>query len=111
MPLPREAPMSTTTLVRIQPLADRVVIKVLDDSQQMRAGLHIPDTAKEKPSRGEVVAVGPGRISEDGARLDMGIAVGDRVTTQELQEELEHCGGTLCWQPASAILRAVQAQW
>ena len=71
--------MSTTVLVRIQPLADRVVIKVLEESQQMRAGLHIPDTAKEKPSRGEVVAVGPGRVSDDGARLPMDVKAGDSV--------------------------------
>lgn len=71
--------MSTAALTRIRPLADRVVIKVLDESQSMRGGLYIPDTAKEKPSRGEVVAVGPGRISDDGARLDVGVDVGDRV--------------------------------
>jgi chaperonin GroES len=48
--------MGTTTATRIQPLADRVVLKALDDSEQMRGGLYIPDTAKEKPSEGEVVA-------------------------------------------------------
>jgi chaperonin GroES len=71
--------MSTTAATRIQPLADRVAIRVLDDAEQMRGGLYIPDTAKEKPSQGEVVAVGPGRISDDGTRLDMDVKVGDRV--------------------------------
>jgi chaperonin GroES len=71
--------MGTTVAARIQPLADRVVIKVLDDAEQKRGGLYIPDTAKEKPSQGEVVAVGPGRISDDGARLDMDVKVGSRV--------------------------------
>jgi chaperonin GroES len=71
--------MSSTVLTRIQPLADRVVIKVLDVSQQMQAGLYIPDTAKEKPSRGEVVAVGRGKINDDGTRLDVDVDVGDRV--------------------------------
>lgn len=71
--------MGTTVATRIRPLSDRVVIKTLDESEQMRGGLYIPDTAKEKPSQGEVVAVGPGRISDDGKRLDMDVKVGDRV--------------------------------
>lgn len=71
--------MGTTAATRIQPLADRVVLKALDDSEQMRGGLYIPDTAKEKPSQGEVVAVGPGKISDEGKRLDMDVRKGDRV--------------------------------
>ena len=71
--------MGTTAATRIQPLADRVVIKALDESDQMRGALHIPDTAKEKPSQGEVVAVGPGKISDDGTRLDMDVKTGDKV--------------------------------
>jgi chaperonin GroES len=71
--------MGTTAATRIQPLADRVVIKALDESEQMRGGLYIPDTAKEKPSQGEVVAVGPGKVSDDGKRLDMDVKVGDKV--------------------------------
>ena len=71
--------MGTTAATRIQPLADRVVLKALDDSEQMRGGLYIPDTAKEKPSQGEVVAVGPGKISDDGKRLAMGVKTGDKV--------------------------------
>jgi chaperonin GroES len=71
--------MGTRAATRIKPLADRVAIKALDDSEQMRGGLYIPDTAKEKPSQGEVVAVGPGRISDDGTRVVMDVKVGDRV--------------------------------
>jgi len=71
--------MGNTAATRIQPLADRVVIKALDESEQMRGGLYIPDTAKEKPSQGEVVAVGPGKISDDGKRLDMDVKTGDKV--------------------------------
>lgn len=71
--------MGKKAATRIQPLADRVVIKALDESEQMRGGLYIPDTAKEKPSQGEVVAVGPGKISDDGKRLDMDVKVGDKV--------------------------------
>jgi chaperonin GroES len=65
--------------VTVKPLSDRVVVKPLEESEQMRGGLYIPDTAKEKPSQGEVVAVGPGKVSDEGARLDMDVKVGDRV--------------------------------
>lgn len=64
---------------KVKPLADRVVVQPLDEAEQMRGGLYIPDTAKEKPSQGKVVAVGPGKISDDGTRLDMDVSVGDKV--------------------------------
>ncbi|HEY0017445.1 MAG TPA: co-chaperone GroES [Longimicrobium sp.] len=64
--------------MKVKPLADRVVVKALEESEQMRGGLYIPDTAKEKPQQGEVMAVGPGRI-EDGKRVDMELKVGDKV--------------------------------
>jgi len=69
----------TKVKVSVKPLADRVVVKPLDEAEQMRGGLYIPDTAKEKPSQGEVVAVGPGKVSEEGARLEMDVKVGDKV--------------------------------
>jgi chaperonin GroES len=69
----------TKTDVKVKPLADRVVVKPLDEAEQMRGGLYIPDTAKEKPSQGEVIAVGPGKLSEEGTRLEMDVAVGDKV--------------------------------
>ena len=65
--------------LEVKPLADRVVVQPLDESEQMRGGLYIPDTAKEKPSQGEIVAVGPGKISDEGARLEMDVSVGDKV--------------------------------
>lgn len=64
---------------RIQPLADRVVVKALEEGEQMRGGLYIPDTAKEKPHEGEVVAVGPGKLSDDGERVPMEVSPGNRV--------------------------------
>jgi chaperonin GroES len=70
--------MATATDIKVKPLADRVVIKALEESEQMRGGLYIPDTAKEKPQQGEVVAVGNGRV-EDGKRVDMELKVGDKV--------------------------------
>jgi len=64
--------------IKIQPLEDRVVILPDDETANMRGGLYIPDTAKEKPTQGEVIAVGPGRI-EKGERVKMDLAAGDRV--------------------------------
>ena len=71
--------MAPTSATKIQPLADRVVIKALEESEEMRGGLYIPDTAKEKPQQGEIVAVGPGKVSDEGKRLEMDVAVGNRV--------------------------------
>ena len=70
--------MATKSAVKVSPLADRVVIKALEESEQMRGGLYIPDTAKEKPQQGEIVAVGPGKY-EDGKLVPMGVKVGDKV--------------------------------
>jgi chaperonin GroES len=64
--------------IKILPFEDRVVILPLDDSEAMRGSLYIPDTAKEKPTRGEVIAVGPGRI-EKGDRVKMDVHPGDEV--------------------------------
>jgi len=61
------------------PLADRVVVKPLEEEMVTKAGLLIPDTAKEKPQEGKVVAVGPGRVGDDGKRLAMEVKVGDKV--------------------------------
>ena len=70
--------MATKTATKVTPLADRVVIKALEETEQTRGGLFIPDTAKEKPQQGEVVAVGPGKY-EDGKLVPMGVKVGDKV--------------------------------
>jgi chaperonin GroES len=64
---------------KIQPLADRVVVKPLEDTEQMRGGLYIPDTAKEKPMQGKIVAVGPGKLSEENERISPDVEVGQTV--------------------------------
>lgn len=64
--------------LRITPLEDRVVVVPDEEAETMRGGLYIPDTAKEKPTQGEVIAVGPGRV-EKGERVPMEVAVGDKV--------------------------------
>jgi chaperonin GroES len=68
----------SATGTKVTPLADRVVIKALEESEQMRGGLYIPDTAKEKPQQGEIIAAGPGKY-EDGKLVPMSVKVGDKV--------------------------------
>ena len=65
--------------VSIKPLEDRVVVRTLEAEQTTASGLVIPDTAKEKPQEGEVLAVGPGRIDDKGQRVPLDVAVGDKV--------------------------------
>ena len=69
---------ATKTKVKVFPLADRVAIRPMEETEQMKGGLYIPDTAKEKPIQGVVIAVGPGRI-EKGERVPMELKVNDRV--------------------------------
>jgi chaperonin GroES len=65
--------------VTIKPLEDRILVKPLEAEQTTKSGLVIPDTAKEKPQEGEVLAVGPGRIDDKGNRVPLDISVGDKV--------------------------------
>ena len=65
--------------VKLQPLADRLVVKPIEREEVTKGGIVLPDTAKEKPQEGEVMAVGPGRLSEDGKRIAMEVKVGDVV--------------------------------
>ncbi|MEN8374121.1 MAG: co-chaperone GroES [Gemmatimonadota bacterium] len=71
--------MATVSATKITPLADRVVVKPLEETEEMRGGLYIPDTAKEKPQQGEVVAVGPGKVNDKGDRTPMEVKPGDRI--------------------------------
>ena len=63
----------------IRPLHDRVLIKRIDEQEQARGGIIIPETAKEKPQQGEVIAVGDGKVKEDGTRRPLDVKPGDRV--------------------------------
>lgn len=67
--------MATT----IRPLNDRIIVRRTEDQEQMRGGLYIPDTAKEKPQEGEVIAVGNGKLLENGTRIAMDVKAGDRI--------------------------------
>ena len=65
--------------MKLKPLNDRVLVKRLEGEEKTAGGLYIPDTAKEKPSKGEVVAVGPGKTAEDGKKVAMTVKAGDQV--------------------------------
>ena len=65
--------------MNVQPLADRILVRRIEEKETMRGGIIIPDTAKEKPQEGEVVAVGPGRRTEEGTRIAMEVKKGDRI--------------------------------
>lgn len=66
-------------MAKIEPLGDRVVIKPTPKEEVSKGGIVLPDTAKEKPQEGEIIAVGPGKLSEDGKRIAMDVKKGDRV--------------------------------
>jgi chaperonin GroES len=71
--------MPTATAVRLKPLGDRVLVKALEKKDEIRSGIIIPDTAKEKPQEGEIIAVGKGKIAEDGKLIPMDVKAGDKI--------------------------------
>ena len=71
--------MATSTKVAFRPLGDRVVVRVLEREEMTAGGLVIPDTAKEKPQEAEVLAVGPGRLTDKGERIALDIKEGQRI--------------------------------
>lgn len=71
--------MATAVATKLQPLGDRLVIRPLGRDEMTKSGIVLPDTAKEKPQEGEVLAAGQGRIDDNGKRIPMHVAVGDKV--------------------------------
>ena len=65
--------------MNLKPLADRVIIKPIDKEEKTKSGIVLPDTVKEKPQEGEVVAAGPGKLGDDGKRVEMEVKKGDKV--------------------------------
>ena len=65
--------------MNVKPLADRILVRRLDEPEVKRGGIIIPDTAKEKPQQGEVIATGPGRVTEDGKRVALEVKKGDKI--------------------------------
>jgi chaperonin GroES len=64
---------------KLQPLADRVLVKPIEKEEKTKSGIYLPDTAKEKPQEGEIIAVGPGKLTDEGKRIPMDLKAGDRV--------------------------------
>ena len=94
--------------VSIKPLEDRIVVKSLEAEQTTASGLVIPDTAKEKPQEGEVLAVGPGRIDDKGNRVPLDISVGDRVIDSKYGgTEIKHKGDEYLILSARDVLAVV----
>jgi chaperonin GroES len=92
--VPTKTATRTVSKTKLIPLGDRIVIRPVVQEEVLASGIVIPDTAKEKPQQGEVVAVGPGRVDENGKRIPMEVKVGDRIlyakyTGQEVKIEQE----------------------
>lgn len=69
--------------MNLRPLADRIVVKLIEQEEEKRGGIIIPDTAKEKPEKGEVIAIGPGKLLDNGNRAPMEVKKGDKVIFQK----------------------------
>ena len=65
--------------MKVRPLHDRLVVRRIEEKESIKGGIIIPDTAKEKPQEGEVIAIGPGRIDDNGNRVPLDVSVGDKV--------------------------------
>jgi chaperonin GroES len=94
--------------INIKPLEDRIIIKQVEAEQTTASGLVIPDTAKEKPQEGEVLAVGPGRIDDNGNRVPLDVAVGDKVIYSKYGgTEVKYAGGEYLILSARDILAVI----
>ncbi len=94
--------------INIKPLEDRIVVRTLEAEQTTASGLVIPDTAQEKPQEGEVVAIGPGRVDDNGNRVPLDVAVGDKVIYSKYGgTEVKYAGEELLILSARDILAVV----
>ena len=66
-------------MMKIKPLQDRVIVKRVEEKETTKGGIIIPDSAKEKPQEGEIIAVGPGKVADDGKKISLDVKAGDRV--------------------------------
>jgi chaperonin GroES len=101
--------MATKTKTKIEPLEDRVVIRPLEGEEMTASGLVIPNTAKEKPQEGEVLAVGPGRMDDNGKRIPVDVSEGDRVLYSKYAgTEIKIDGEELLVVPARDVLARIK---
>jgi chaperonin GroES len=109
-PVHSDIPEGEVTIVSVslKPLEDRIVVKSVEAEQTTASGLVIPDTAKEKPQEGEVLAIGPGRIDDNGNRVPLDVKVGDRVIYSKYGgTEVKHGGDELLILSARDVLAIV----
>lgn len=93
----------------LQPLSDRVIVQPVEEEQRTAGGIVLPDTAKERPQQGKVIAVGPGRVNDEGKRLEMSVKVGDLVIYGKYSgTEIVHEGDEYLILSESDILAVVQ---
>ena len=91
--------------INLKPLDDRIVVQPLEAEEKTAGGLYLPDTAKEKPQRGTVVALGPGKLLDCGKRGEMSVAVGDESSTENtpaatskpMDRNTRFCARPMCW--------------
>ena len=79
--------------LKLKPLADRLVVEPIEREDMTASGIYVPETAKEKPQEGKVLAVGPGRKDDDGKRIPMDVAEGDRVLYRQVRRQRGQAGG------------------
>jgi chaperonin GroES len=97
--------------INVHPLSDRILVKRLEEEEMKRGGIIIPDTAKEKPQQGEVMAVGPGRFDENGKRIPMEVKKGDRILMGKYSgTEVKIDGGEYVILREDDVLGVIQAQ-
>jgi len=72
-------PTKVATATKLKPLGDRIVVRPIQREEVTKGGIILPDTAKEKPQEGEVIAIGPGKLNEDGTRTEMEVKEGDKI--------------------------------
>ena len=102
--------MTTVTKVAIKPLEDRIVVQAVDAESTTASGLVIPDTAKEKPQEGTVVAVGPGRVDDNGNRVPLDVSVGDVVIYSKYGgTEVKYAGEEYLVLSARDVLAVIEA--
>lgn len=82
--------------MKVQPLADRVIVKRLEAKEKTEGGLYIPDNAKEKPQKGEVIAIGLGKVLDDGTLIKMNVVIGDQVLFGKYSGFEIEIDGNLC---------------
>ena len=96
--------------MKIKPIGDRVLVKAIEDKEQVKGGIVIPDSAKEKPLEAKVIALGTGKVDEDGKRIEFDVKVGDVVLSKYGGTEVKYDGKEYKLLSASDILAVIESK-